>query len=109
MLKVKSKKCWASRKSRKYGRAFNKKKRNFNRQLNQLIDNALKAIAHFVAYEKNVHFSEQQSSAISMGIIAKAFKSGLDVHKMCGIASKVNKPLLEFCGRGPSASEKLTS
>ena len=55
------------------------KKRNFNRQLNQWIDNALKAIAHFAAYEKNVHFSEQQSSAISMGIIAKAFKSGLDV------------------------------
>ncbi len=95
--------------SRKYGRAFNKKKRNFNRQLNQWIDNALKAIAHFAAYEKNVHFSEQQSSAISMGIIAKAFKSGLDVHKMCGIARKVNEPLLEFCGRSPSASEKLTS
>ena len=52
---------------------------NFTRQLNQWIDNALKAIAHFAAYEKNVHFSEQQSSAISMGIIAKAFKSGLDV------------------------------
>ena len=85
------------------------KKRNFNRQLNQWIDNALKAIAHFVAYEKNVHFSEQQSSAISMGIIAKAFKSGLDVHKMCGIARKVNEPLLEFCDRSPSASEKLTS
>lgn len=43
------------------------------------LDDALKAIAHFAAYEKNVHFSEQQSSAISMGIIAKAFKSGLDV------------------------------
>ena len=55
------------------------KKRNFNRQLNQWIVNALKAIAHFAAYEKNVHFSEQQSNAISMGIIAKAFKSGLDV------------------------------
>lgn len=55
------------------------KKRNFNRQFNQWIVNALKAIAHFAAYEKNVHFSEQQSSAISMGIIAKAFKSGLDV------------------------------
>ena len=54
-------------------------KRNFNRQLNQWIDNALKAIAHFAAYEKNVHFSEQQCSAISMGIIANAFKSGLDV------------------------------
>ena len=54
-------------------------KRNFNRQLNQWIDDALKAIAHFAAYEKNVHFSEQQSSAISMGIIAKTFKSGLDV------------------------------
>ena len=54
-------------------------KRDFNRQLNQWIDNALKAIAHFAAYEKNVHFSEQQSSAISMGIFAKAFKSGLDV------------------------------
>lgn len=54
-------------------------KRNFNRQLNQWIDDALKAIAHFAAYEKNVHFSEQQSSAISMGIIAKAFKRGLDV------------------------------
>ena len=52
---------------------------NFIRQLNQWIDNALKAIAHFAAYEKNVLFSEQQSSAISMGIIAKAFKSGLDV------------------------------
>ena len=52
---------------------------NFTRQLNQWIDDALKAIAHFAAYEKNVHFSEQQSSAISMGIIAKAFKSGLDV------------------------------
>ena len=54
-------------------------KRNFNRQLNQWIDNALKAIAHFAAYEKNVHFSEQQCSAISMGIIANAFKSDLDV------------------------------
>ena len=54
-------------------------KHNFNRQLNQWIDDAIKAIAHFAAYEKNVHFSEQQSSAISMGIIAKAFKSGLDV------------------------------
>ena len=54
-------------------------KHDFNRQLNQWIDNALKAIAHFAAYEKNVHFSEQQSSAISMGIFAKAFKSGLDV------------------------------
>ena len=54
-------------------------KRNFNRQLNQWIDDALKAIAHFAAYEKNVHFSEQQSSAISMGIIAKTFKRGLDV------------------------------
>lgn len=52
---------------------------NFTRQLNQWIDNALKAIAHFAAYEKNIHFSEQQSSAISMVIIAKAFKSGLDV------------------------------
>ena len=54
-------------------------KRDFNCQLNQWIDDALKAIAHFAAYEKNVHFSEQQSSAISKGIIAKAFKSGLDV------------------------------
>ena len=54
-------------------------KHNFNRQLNQWIDDALKAIAHFAAYEKNVHFSEQQSGAISMGIIAKAFKSSLDV------------------------------
>ena len=54
-------------------------KRNFNRQLNQWIDNALKTIAYFAAYEKNVHFSEQQSSAISMGIIAKVFKSGFDV------------------------------
>ena len=54
-------------------------KRDFNCQLNQWIDDALKAIAHFAAYEKNVHFSEQQSSAISMGIIANAFKSGLDV------------------------------
>ena len=52
---------------------------NFNRQLNLWIDDALKAIAHFAAYEKNVHFSEQQSSAIFMGIVAKAFKSGLDV------------------------------
>ena len=59
--------------------SIQQKKRNFNRQLNQWIDNALKAIAHFAAYEKNVHFSEQQSSAISMGIFAKAFKSGLDV------------------------------
>ena len=54
-------------------------KHNFERQLNQWIDDALKAIAHFAAYEKNVHFSEQQSSAISMGIIAKAFKGSLDV------------------------------
>ena len=54
-------------------------KRNFEQQLNQWIDDALKAIVHFAAYEKNVHFSEQQSSAISWGIIAKAFKSGLDV------------------------------
>lgn len=54
-------------------------KRNFNHQLNLWIADALKAIAHFAAYEKNVHFSEQQSSAISMGIIAKAFKSGLNV------------------------------
>jgi hypothetical protein len=54
-------------------------KHNFNRQLNQWIDNALKTITHFAAYEKNIHFSEQQSSAISMGIIAKAFKSSLDV------------------------------
>ena len=54
-------------------------KRNFNHQLNQWVDDALKAIAHFAAYEKNVHFSEKQSSAISMGIIAKAFKSGFDV------------------------------
>ena len=54
-------------------------KHNFERQLNQWIDDALKAIAHFAAYEKNVHFSEQQSSAISMGIIAKAFKDSLDV------------------------------
>lgn len=54
-------------------------KRDFNCQLNQWIDDALKAIAHFAAYEKNVHFSEQQSSAISKGIIAKTFKSGLDV------------------------------
>ena len=54
-------------------------KHNFNRQLNRWIDDALKAIAHFAAYEKNFHFSEQQSSSISMGIIAKAFKSGLDV------------------------------
>ena len=54
-------------------------KRNFERRLNQWIDDALKAIAHFAAYEKNVHFSEQQNSAISMGIIAKAFKSGFDV------------------------------
>ena len=52
---------------------------NFNRQLNLWIDDALKAIAYFAAYEKNVHFSEQQSSAIFMGIVAKAFKSGLDV------------------------------
>ena len=52
---------------------------DFNHQLNQWIDDALKTIAHFAAYEKNVHFSEQQSSAISMGIIAKAFKSSLDV------------------------------
>ena len=59
--------------------AIQQNKCNFIRQLNQWIDNALKAIAHFAAYEKNVHFSEQQSSAISMGIIAKAFKSGLDV------------------------------
>lgn len=54
-------------------------KRDFERQLDQWIDYALKTIAHFAAYEKNVHFSEQQSSAISMGIIAKTFKSGLDV------------------------------
>ena len=54
-------------------------KRNFERQLDQLIGNALKTIAHFAAYEKNVHLSEQQSSAISKGIIAKTFKSGLDV------------------------------
>ena len=54
-------------------------KHNFNRQLNQWIDNALKTITHFAAYEKNIHFSEQQSSAISMGIIAKTFKSRLDV------------------------------
>lgn len=52
---------------------------NFKRQLNLWIDDALKAIVHFAAYEKNVHFSEQQSSAIFMGIVAKAFKSGLDV------------------------------
>ena len=54
-------------------------KRNFNRQLNQWIDDAIKAIVHFAAHEKKVHFSEQQSSSISWGIIAKAFKSGLDV------------------------------
>jgi len=52
---------------------------DFNHQLNQWIDDALKTIAHFAAYEKNVHFSEQQSCAISMGIIAEAFKSSLDV------------------------------
>ena len=64
---------------KKIWEAIQQNKCNFNRQLNQWIDDALKAIAHFAAYEKNVHFSEQQSSSISMGIIAKAFKSGLDV------------------------------
>ena len=64
---------------KKIWEAIQQNKCNFNRQLNQWIDDALKAIAHFAAYEKNVHFSEQQSSSISMGIIAKAFKCGLDV------------------------------
>ena len=64
---------------KKIWETFQQNKYNFNRQLDQWIDDALKAIAHFAAYEKNVHFSEQQSSAISMGIIAKTFKNGLVV------------------------------